>query len=169
MKWTQWLQGCSESWKNDGMTQTNIGKQVNTYLLKVEKNWSDNFMHVASRSWELYKRENIIKHKNMNAPITFNQSDLETLIAEAMNEASTFDLRGWYLPIELDLATNEYLKPSWTNGNGYTPGFLTVCKVGMFDPEGENIPELIEIHLGNAQNNIENYFAVQKGTKVVWI
>ena len=55
MKWTQWLQGCSESWKNDGSTKTNIGKQVNTYLLKVEKKWSDNFMDVASRSWKLYK------------------------------------------------------------------------------------------------------------------
>jgi len=27
---------------------------------------------------------------------------------------------------------------------------------------------MIEIHLGNAQNNIENYFAV-KNKKVVWI
>ena len=105
----------------------------------------------------------------MRDKIKLNQSDLETLIAEAMNEASTFDIRGWYLPIELNLATNEFLRSSWTKGNGYTPGFFIVCKVGMFDPEGENIPELIEIHLGNAQNNIENYFAVQKGKKVVWI
>ena len=105
----------------------------------------------------------------MRDEIKLNQSDLETLIAEAMNEASTFDLRGWYLPIELDLATNEYLKPSWTNGNGYTPGFLTVCKVGMFDPEGKNIEELIELHLENAQIRIENYFQFRHDKKVVWI
>jgi hypothetical protein len=55
MKWTQWLQGCSESWKNDGTPKTNQGKEVIEYLLKVEKKWSDNFMDVASRSWKLYK------------------------------------------------------------------------------------------------------------------
>jgi hypothetical protein len=59
MKWTQWLQGISESWKNDGMTKTNIGKQVNTYLLKVEKKRTDTFMDIASRSWKIFKIENI--------------------------------------------------------------------------------------------------------------
>ena len=58
MKWTEWLQGVSESWKNDGNPKTNQGKEVNSYLLKVEKKWSDNFMDIASRSWKLYK-ENI--------------------------------------------------------------------------------------------------------------
>ena len=105
----------------------------------------------------------------MRDEIKFNKPKLETLIASAMNEASTFDLRGWYLPLELDLTTLEFLKPSWTNGNGYTPGFLTVCKVGMFDPEGKNIEELIELHLENAQIRIENYFQFQKSKKVVWI
>ena len=104
----------------------------------------------------------------MNAPITLNQSDLEAIISSAMYEAMYFDLRGWYLAIQLNLATNEFLRSSWTNGDSYTPGFLIVCKVGMFDPSGSNIPEMIEIHLGNAQNNIENYFAV-KNKKVVWI
>jgi len=59
MKWTQWLQGCSESWKNDGNPKTNQGKVVSEYLLKVEKKWSENFMHIASRSWELYKENKI--------------------------------------------------------------------------------------------------------------
>jgi len=98
-----------------------------------------------------------------------NQNTLETLITEAMNESSTFNSRGWYLAIELNLATLEFSKSLCTKENGYTPGFFIVCKVGMFDSEGENIPEMIELHLGNAENNIENYFAFQKGKKVVWI
>ena len=114
----------------------------------------------------LKKLNHIAEDENTNI---FNQSDLEAIIKESMHEASAFDLRGWFLPIDLNLKTLEFSKPSWNSGNSYTPGFLTVCKVGMFDPEGENIEELIEIHLGNAQNNIENYFAVQKGKKVVWI
>ena len=59
MKWTQWLQGCSESWKNDGNPKTNQGKVVIEYLLKAEKKWGDKFMDIASRSWKLYKGENI--------------------------------------------------------------------------------------------------------------
>jgi hypothetical protein len=110
----------------------------------------------------------------MQKEIKFNKSELETLITSAMNEASTFssrdNSRGWYLPIVLSLATNEFLTPSWTKGNGYTPGFFIVCKVGMFQAdENTNIEELIEIHLGNVQNNVENYFAFRNDKKVVWI
>ena len=56
MKWTQWLQGVSESWKNDGNPKTNQGKAVISYLLKVEKKRTDTFMDVASRCWKLYKK-----------------------------------------------------------------------------------------------------------------
>ena len=59
MKWTQWLQGVSESFKHDGNPKTNQGKEVNSYLLKVEKKWSDKFMDIASRSWKLYKENKI--------------------------------------------------------------------------------------------------------------
>ena len=59
MTWTEWIQGCSDSWKNDGKTQTKIGEKVKPYLLKVEKKRTDTLIAVASRAWKLYKGENI--------------------------------------------------------------------------------------------------------------
>lgn len=57
-KWSEWLKGAGEAWENQGNPQTNRGKEVRSYLLKVNKQVGDTPMRVAGRAWKLYKKEN---------------------------------------------------------------------------------------------------------------
>ena len=96
-------------------------------------------------------------------PKTFTLSlfDLEDLIRKSVIEASTFDLCSWYLPIELNIDTMEFLQGSWTYGYNYSVGFFVALKVEQFElePQGKTIDEIVEMLLETAQIRVEDFFS----------
>ena len=107
-----------------------------------------------------------MKKKNPKS-IILSQTDLENLIRVSVIEASTFDLRSWYLPIEINIDTLEFLQGSWTYGYNYSVGFFVALKVEQFEPEpqGKTIDEMVEILLETAQIKCEDFFS---NFPVVW-
>jgi len=107
-----------------------------------------------------------MKKKNPK-PITLSLFDLEDLIRKSVIEASTFDLRSWYLPIEINIDTMEFLQGSWTYGYNYSVGFFVALKVEQFelDPQGQTIDEIVEMLLHSAQTRVEDFFS---NFPVVW-
>jgi len=117
--------------------------------------------------------------KKITKPINLSLFDLEDLIRKSVIEASTFDLRSWYLPIELNIDTLEFLQGSWTYGFNYSAGFFVALKVEQFeqvpqdqedqedqqDQEGQTIDEIVEMLLLSAQTRVEDFFS---SYAVVW-
>ena len=101
--------------------------------------------------------------KKITKPIILSLFDLEDLIRKSVIEASTFDLRSWYLPIEINIDTLEFVQGSWTYGYNYSVGFYSALKVEQFElepqPQGKTIDEIVEMLLETAQIRVEDFFS----------